>query len=158
MTRVWVSDSQQATTYFKRVIVSHVSSMSWKLIYLTIFDEVCHIDERAGTVVSQVRIQTKENISLAVWHKLKFLTSSYTQRNLFEILLNQPKIRLCLPFSDWFGSERTSVWIQINQKMVNTIWFRFDLIRFRKDFSVTLPHVMIADQLTLYFVLIFFLC
>ena len=29
-----------------------------------------------------------------------------------------------------------SVWFQINRKMVNTIWFRFDLIRFGKDFSV----------------------
>ena len=38
-----------------------------------------------------------------------------TQRNLFEILLNQPEIRLYLPFSDWF---------------------RVNLIRFRKDFSV----------------------
>ena len=28
-----------------------------------------------------------------------------------------------------------SVWFQINRKMVNTIWFRFDLIRFWKDFS-----------------------
>ena len=27
----------------------------------------------------------------------------------------------------------TSVWFQINRCMVNTIWFRFDFIRFRKD-------------------------
>ena len=53
-----------------------------------------------------------------------------------EILLNQTDIRLYLPFSDWFESKRTSVWIQMNRKMVNTIWFRVDLIRFRKDFSV----------------------
>ena len=37
----------------------------------------------------------------------------YTQRNLFEILLNQPEIILYLPFSYWFGYKRTSVWIQI---------------------------------------------
>ena len=41
----------------------------------------------------------------------------YTHRNIFEILLNQPEIRLHLPFSDWFGSKRTSVWIQINRKL-----------------------------------------
>ena len=37
-----------------------------------------------------------------------------------------------------FSSEptRRHVWFQINRKMVNTIWFRFDLIRFGKDFSV----------------------
>ena len=29
------------------------------------------------------------------------------------------------------------VWSQINRKIVNTIWFRFDLIRIRKDFSVS---------------------
>ena len=35
---------------------------------------------------------------------------------------------------DWFGSKRKSISIQIN--MVSTIWFRVDLIRFRKDLSV----------------------
>ena len=33
------------------------------------------------------------------------LNVSYTQRNLFEILLNQTEIRLYLPFSDWFGTS-----------------------------------------------------
>ena len=60
----------------------------------------------------------------------------YTQRNIFQILLNQLQIRLYLPFSAWFGSKRTSVWIQINRKMVYTIWFWVDLIIFRKKFSV----------------------
>ena len=35
------------------------------------------------------------------------------------------------------GTKRTFVWFQINRKMINTIWFRVDLlIRFRKSFSV----------------------
>ena len=38
--------------------------------------------------------------------------------------------------SDWFGTKRKSVWIQINRKMVNTIWLRVDSIWFGKDFSV----------------------
>ena len=59
-----------------------------------------------------------------------------SQRNLFVIVLNQTEIRLYLPFSDWFGTKRTSVWFQINRKMVNTVWFWFDLIKCRKDFSV----------------------
>ena len=46
------------------------------------------------------------------------------------MLLNQPEIRLYLPFSNWFGSKRTSVWFRINRKMVNKIWFRVDLITF----------------------------
>jgi len=59
----------------------------------------------------------------------------YTQRNLFEILLNQTEIRLYLPFFDWFGTKRTSVWFHINQKMVNTICFRFDLMRFLCEYT-----------------------
>ena len=43
-------------------------------------------------------------------------------RNIFKILLNQPEIRLYLPFFDWYGSKRTSVRIHVNRKMVNTIW------------------------------------
>ena len=39
-------------------------------------------------------------------------------------------MRLYLPFSDWFGTKQMSVWFQINLKMVRTIWFRFELIRF----------------------------
>ena len=65
----------------------------------------------------------------------------YTHR---EILLNQTEIRLYLSFSNWFGTKRTSVWFQINQKMVNTIWFRFDLIIFRKDFSVCIAEGSVA--------------
>ena len=45
--------------------------------------------------------------------ELEFQTSP-TQRNLFEILLNQPEIRLYLPFSGWFGTKRPSVWFQFN--------------------------------------------
>ena len=60
----------------------------------------------------------------------------YRRRNLFEILLNQPEIKLYSPFSDWFGTKQTSIWCKINRKMVNTIWFRVDLIRFRKYISV----------------------
>ena len=55
--------------------------------------------------------------------------------HLSEILLNQTEIRLHLPWTNWFRSKRTYVWFKINRKMVNTIWFRVDLIRFRKYFS-----------------------
>ena len=33
-----------------------------------------------------------------------------TQRNYFEILLNHTEIRLYLPFPDWYGTKRSSVW------------------------------------------------
>ena len=64
------------------------------------------------------------------------LGGNHTQRNLFGIILNPPEIRLYFPCTDWFRTNRTSVRFQINRKMVNTIWFRVDFIRFRKDFSV----------------------
>ena len=38
-------------------------------------------------------------------------------------------------FSDWFGTKRTVV-NTLNRKMANTIWFRFHLISFVKDFSL----------------------
>ena len=47
-----------------------------------------------------------------------------------QILLNQTEIRLYLPLSDWLGTKRTSVWFQINRKMVNTSWFNKVLKRF----------------------------
>jgi len=38
--------------------------------------------------------------------------------------------------------NRTTLWFRINLKMVNTIWFLFDLIRFGEDFYVrTVPRV-----------------
>ena len=49
--------------------------------------------------------------------------------NFFEILLYQTEIRLYLPFSDLFGTKRTSISFQSNRCMVNTIWFGLDLIR-----------------------------
>ena len=78
----------------------------------------------------KLRYRCPDVLIVECWARL------YTQRSLFKTILNQPEIRLYLPFFDWFGSKRTTVWIPINRKMVNTIWFRLDLIRFRKDFSV----------------------
>ena len=73
----------------------------------------------------------------------------YSQKNLSEILLNQPKIRLYLPFfrkTEWHKKlylpfiqktvNGTKNCIYHLFKMVHTIWLRFDVIRFRKYFSV----------------------
>ena len=40
------------------------------------------------------------------WESVR-LISFYTRRNIFEILSNQPEIRLYIQFSDWFGTKRT---------------------------------------------------
>ena len=61
----------------------------------------------------------------------------YTQRNLIKSNRNQ----IVFTISDWFGTKWTSVWLQIKRKMVNRIWFRVDLIRFRKKFSVCMGEI-----------------
>ena len=38
-----------------------------------------------------------------------------------------------------------SAWFPINRKMVSTIWFQFDSIRFRKDFSVCMQQRIWAE-------------
>ena len=69
----------------------------------------------------------------------------HTLRNIFQILLNQPQIRLYLPFYGWFGSKQTSVWIKINRIIVNKIWYRVNLIRFRKKFLCQTVPTFIAS-------------
>ena len=71
--------------------------------------------------------------STQIWWK----SSIHTPRTIFEILLNQTVIRLYLKFADWFGIKWTSACFQINRKIVNIIKIWFDLIRFRKVFSVS---------------------
>ena len=58
------------------------------------------------------------------------------QRNLLEILLNQTGIRLYLQFPIDLEPNGRTIGVPNQSEKVNTIWFRFDLIRFRKDFSV----------------------
>ena len=50
------------------------------------------------------------------------LNRAPAHRNIFEILLNQIEIRLYLTCFVWYGTKRTSVWIQINRKMVISFW------------------------------------
>ena len=61
----------------------------------------------------------------------------HTQRNLFKILLNPTEIRLYYTIF-WLIRKQTDVRLlfQINRCIVNTVRFGFDLIRFRKYFSV----------------------
>ena len=59
----------------------------------------------------------------------------------FLNLIKSNRNQIYFPFPDWFRTKRTSVWFQINQKMVYTIWFWVDLIRFRKDLSVCLEQL-----------------
>ena len=88
-------------------------------------------------------VRLQENWPVSNWCVRAIPNLSYsrrkiagTRRNILEILSNQTEIRLYLPRTDSFGTKQTpSVWFQINRCTVNTIWFWFDLIRFRKDFS-----------------------
>ena len=59
-------------------------------------------------------------------------------RNVLQIALNRTEIKSYSPCTDWFGTAngRCPFVIRINRKMVCIIWFRFDLLRFQKYFSV----------------------
>ena len=52
------------------------------------------------------------------------ILSRYTEIYLLLLLVKSTGIKFYLPFSDWYGTTRISVWFQINRKMVNTIWFQ----------------------------------
>ena len=65
----------------------------------------------------------------------------------FRNIIKSTRNRIVLTIYVWFRSKRTSVWIHIIRKMVNTIWFRVDLIIFRKDFSVKRE----SEKITLFF-------
>ena len=68
-----------------------------------------------------------EEIFFAVHTHKKIFSKSY--------LIN-PKSDCIYHFPIDLEHKRTCPFLfQINRKMVNTIWFRVDLIRFRKDFS-----------------------
>ena len=88
--------------------------------FLSNIIKFCLTEKNQKEHCQHIRIKLTKNLFL------------FTQTKLFGILLIQTEIRMYLPFSDWFGSKRTSVWIQIIRKMVNRIWFRVDLIRFQK--------------------------
>ena len=63
-----------------------------------------------------------------------FVHTEKSFRNLIKSTRNQ--IVFTMHRLIW-NSKRTSVWFQLNRKMVNTIWFRFDLIIFRKNFKIS---------------------
>ena len=74
----------------------------------------------------------------------------FVSRNEVQCQVNIEKSFLNLVKSDCiFQNIRTkqnSICFRINRKMVNTIWFWFDLTRFRKDFSLCNDEVFCAHQ------------
>ena len=63
-----------------------------------------------------------------------YIIHKETHTNLHLIYLIE--ISLCLPFSDWFGTKRNFVWLKINRKMVNRIWFQLIWHESKVDLSV----------------------
>ena len=55
--------------------------------------------------------------------------------SMYHFLIDLEPNEISFLLFDKLGTERYSVWFQINQKIVNTIWFWFDLMGFRKDLS-----------------------
>ena len=60
-------------------------------------------------------------------------------RNLIKSNRNQIVFTI---FRFIWNSKQTSIWIQINLTIVNTIWFRFDLKKNRKCFSKKISHML----------------
>ena len=71
-----------------------------------------------------------------VFRILERITHAYTEKCLRNHIKSNRNQIVFITFVEWLGSKRTSVWIQINQKLVNAIWFRVDLIRLLNYFSV----------------------
>ena len=59
------------------------------------------------------------------------LYACYTQRNIFEILSNQTKIRLYLSFSDWFGIANRHCSFAVSNQSENGEWYMIS-VRFNK--------------------------
>ena len=129
-----------AWQYFREVL--KLMGEKWVVLIINLFIEInsfislifCNIWRWNYGIIIVVNVETN---NIQQWHSeamLRKLQKCTHRIFFFEILLNQTEIKLYLPFSDWFGTKRTSVWFQINRKMVNTIWFRLELMRFRKDF------------------------
>ena len=88
---------------------------------------------------------------MAIWTSCVFwnyYSSEFTEKSFRDIIKsNRNQIVVTIWNVRKFG---TSVWFEINWKMVNTIWFQVDSIRFRKDFSVYVQTQRI-EQLLVYF-------
>ena len=85
-----------------------------------------------GGGCSQGLRHTRRNLSETLLNqteiRLYLPWETHRQRKLFRTLLNRTQIRLYLPCTDWFGTAngRVRLLFQINLKIVNTIWFRFN--------------------------------
>ena len=87
----------------------------------------------AGVVYCKFNHRSKGSIAFVTSNR----ASCTRQRNNFWLLLFTStgiKLSFSLSFSDWFRTKRKSVWF--HRQIVYTIWFQFDLTKFRKDFSV----------------------
>ena len=59
------------------------------------------------------------------------------ERSTLDCIYQQSQLKiLYLLFSDWFGTQRSSIWCSINGKIINTTQIWFNLTRFRIVFSV----------------------
>ena len=104
------------TVSFLCAEIKHSVLFIWKLIMLQFLCSWRNEGTRALNATDPSAIHTEKsfrNIIKSNRNQIVF--------TIFWLIWNQTEVRLLF---------------QINRKMVNTIWFRVDLIRFRKNFSV----------------------
>ena len=80
--------------------------------------------------------------------EISLLFSDFMSHEISPLFSGFRSPEISLLFFDWLGNKRIFTWCQIIQKMVITIWFRFDIIRFWKYFSVrsSIPRKIIQDR------------
>ena len=70
-----------------------------------------------------------------IWRDLCVPKNNVHTEKYFRNLIKSNWNQIVFTIFQLICNQTTSVWLQANGKMVNTIWFQFDLIRFRKDLS-----------------------
>ena len=95
---------------------------------ICVSNRTCTCFLNIGIIVNKILFHSKSRkISISQRKHKRYLNKSnriHIVFTIFQLIWNQTYVHL----------------FQINRKMVNTIWFRFDLIRFRKHFPALRVH------------------
>ena len=126
-------------------IISHSiwKEMECSFSQLRLLGFSLHTEKYFRNVIKSNRNQIEFTMHQLIWNQMDTvrLVSNKSENgkyNLISVWFNKilRKNSLRVQFWIWNSKQTLSVWFQINRCMVNSIWFRFDLIIFRKYFSV----------------------
>ena len=129
---VMYREFQEGRLYRYLPMMLIVATNSWVLTIDCCFGQIPFWHRSSDFFVKQ---RTVKRINL-LHTRAADCCNAYTQRSLFETLLNQTEIRLYLPFSDWFWTKRTvfpnqnpiPIQNQSENGKYNLIWVWFNKI------------------------------